>query len=179
MDASLSLYHHQKQLGIPFNVSSKASKNCKRAREKKTVKALFHLFPPPQETRRELERSSFFLSPLPCQCALLYCGAGLYVLESVQDFLIKLDMKPSVHLVEISIFSLNLIIVGLMNRANKNWAQFQEIKYLKYQNFQEKFLMKVGLLVKYSSQKKKFCTNLEMFKEVVHNFGKSDIDMIQ
>ena len=69
-------------------------------------------------------RDRVFLSPLPCQCALLYSGAGLYVLESVQDFLIKLDMKPSVHLVEISIFSLNLIIVGLMNRANKNWAQF-------------------------------------------------------
>ena len=29
-------------------------------------------------------------------------------LESVQDFLIKVDIKPSMHLVEISIFSLNL-----------------------------------------------------------------------
>ena len=48
-------------------------------------------------------------------------------LESVQDFLIKLDMKPCMHLVEISIFSLNLVIVRLtkiMNRADKNWAQF-------------------------------------------------------
>ena len=42
--------HHLKQLGIPFNVSSKASKNCKKgARKKKTVKALFHLFPPPRD----------------------------------------------------------------------------------------------------------------------------------
>ena len=47
--------------------------------------------------------------------------------ESVQDFLIKLDMKPCMNLVEISIFSLNLVIVRLtkiMNRADKNWAQF-------------------------------------------------------
>ena len=44
-------------------------------------------------------------------------------LESLQDFLIKLDMKPRMHLVEISIFSLNLVIVRptkIMNRADKN-----------------------------------------------------------
>ena len=48
-------------------------------------------------------------------------------LESVQDFFIKLDMKPCMHLVEMSIFSLNRVIVRLtkiMNRADKNWAQF-------------------------------------------------------
>ena len=58
------------------------------------------------------------------------------------------------HLVEISIFSLNLVIVRLtkiMNRADKNLAQFYEIKYLKNQNFQKHFLIKVGLLVQYSS----------------------------
>ena len=32
-------------------------------------------------------------------------------LECVQDFLIKLDMKPCMHLVEISIFSLNHVIM--------------------------------------------------------------------
>ena len=49
------------------------------------------------------------------------------ILESVQDFLIKLDMKLCMHLVEISTFSLNIVIVRLtkiMNRADKNWAQF-------------------------------------------------------
>ena len=49
-----------------------------------------------------------------------------FMLEFVQDFLIKLDMKPCMHLVEISIFSLNLVIARLtkiMNRADKNWAQ--------------------------------------------------------
>ena len=48
-------------------------------------------------------------------------------------FLIKLDMKPRMHLVEISIFSLNLVIVRLikiMNRADKNWAEFLKIKYV-------------------------------------------------
>ena len=34
-------------------------------------------------------------------------------LGSVQDFLIKLDMKQRMHLVEISIFSLNLVIIRL------------------------------------------------------------------
>ena len=61
--------------------------------------------------------------------------------------------KPCMHLVEISIFSLNLVIIRLtkiMNRADKNWAQFQEIKFLKNQNFQKYFSIKVGLLVKYS-----------------------------
>ena len=48
-------------------------------------------------------------------------------LESVQDFLIKLDIKPLMHLLEISTFSLNNVIVRLtkiMNRVNKNWAHF-------------------------------------------------------
>ena len=66
-------------------------------------------------------------------------------LESVKDFLIKLDMKPCMHLAEISIFSLNLVIVRLtkiMNRAYKNWAQFQEIKDLKNQNFPKTYFNK-------------------------------------
>ena len=56
-----------------------------------------------------------------------YLGIKISTIESVQDFLIKLDMKPFMHLVEISIFSLNLVIVRLtkiMNRADKNRAQF-------------------------------------------------------
>ena len=47
--------------------------------------------------------------------------------ESVQDFLIKLDIKPLMHLLKISTFSLNKVIVRLtktMNRAVKNWAHF-------------------------------------------------------
>ena len=46
-----------------------------------------------------------------------------YILESVQDFLIKLGIKPLMHLLEISTFSKNNVIVRLtktMNRADKN-----------------------------------------------------------
>ena len=53
------------------------------------------------------------------------------------------------HVVEMSMFSLNLVIfriIKIMNRTNKNLAQFQEVKYLKNQNFQKHFLIKVGLL---------------------------------
>ena len=52
---------------------------------------------------------------------------SLYTVETVQDFLIKLGIKPLMHLLEISIFSLNNDIVRLtkiMNRADKNWALF-------------------------------------------------------
>ena len=59
-------------------------------------------------------------------------GYSIYInrtvrLESVQDFLIKLDIKPLMQLLEISTFSLNNVIVRLtkiMNRADKNWAHF-------------------------------------------------------
>ena len=53
-------------------------------------------------------------------------------------------------------FSLNPAIVRptkIKNRANKNWAQFYRVKYLKNQNFQKHFLLKAGLLVQYSSKK--------------------------
>ena len=66
------------------------------------------------------------------------------------------------------------------------------LQYLKNQNFQKHFSIKVGLLVKYLhriffperfnqflTQKNYFeSTNFEMFDEVVHKFGKSEDDMI-
>ena len=48
--------------------------------------------------------------------------------ESLQDFLIKLDMKPRMHLVEISIISLNNVTVTLWTEPTrighilKNWS---------------------------------------------------------
>ena len=42
-------------------------------------------------------------------------------LETLQDFLVKLDMKPRMHLVEISILSLNNVTIRhtkIMSRAN-------------------------------------------------------------
>ena len=50
----------------------------------------------------------------------LFIGTA-FLLESVQDFLIKLEMKPCLHLVEISIFSLNHVIVRLTKIMNKPW----------------------------------------------------------
>ena len=65
------------------------------------------------------------LHGLKCQFSeLAYLNPTL---ESVQDCLIKLDMRPCLHLVEISILLLNLFIVRLtkiMKRADKNWALF-------------------------------------------------------
>ena len=40
---------------------------------------------------------------------------GASWVESVQDFLIKLDIKPLMHLFEISTFSLNNVIVTYQN----------------------------------------------------------------
>ena len=48
-------------------------------------------------------------------------------LESIQDFLIKLGIKPLMNLLEISNLSLNNVIIRLtkiMNRTDKNWAHF-------------------------------------------------------
>ena len=80
----------------------------------------------------------------------------------------------------------------IMNRSDKNWAHFQKTKYFKIQSFQKISFIKVDLLVKYSSQKKKSerygwflmpendfeSTNFAKFEEVVHNFGRSNDDMI-
>ena len=54
-------------------------------------------------------------------------GGIISEIETVQDFLIKLGIKPLMYLLEISIFSLNNVILRLtkiMNRADKNWAHF-------------------------------------------------------
>ena len=42
-----------------------------------------------------------------------------YILETVQDFLIKLGIKPQMHLLEISIFSLNNDLFRLIKIMNK------------------------------------------------------------
>ena len=79
-----------------------------------------------------------------------------------------------------------------MNIADKNWSQFPEIKDLKNQNFQKHFFNKswspspiffIEFFLERFNQfvilKNDFeSTNFEMFEEVVHNFGKSDDDMI-
>ena len=66
--------------------------------------------------------------------------------DTFQDFLIKLGIKPCMHLWEISIFSLNNLIVRpskIMNRAYKKWANFQKTKYFQSQSFQNISFIKV------------------------------------
>ena len=77
------------------------------------------------------QEALLFLSAKECEISVektnTYASRRIFWVESVQDFLIKLDMKPFMHLVEISTFSLNLVIARptkIMNRADKNWAQF-------------------------------------------------------
>ena len=65
---------------------------------------------------------------------------------TVQDFLIKLGIKPRIYLKEISIFSLNHVNILLIFDAEK-------LNYFE-------------------------STNFEIFDEVVHNYGKSNHDMI-
>ena len=60
---------------------------------------------------------------IPCDMVVLSTSQ----VESFQDFLIKLDMKPLMHLVEIRIFSLNNVtfrLIKIMNGVNKNWGHF-------------------------------------------------------
>ena len=49
---------------------------------------------------------------------LILYEVNTYLLEFVQDFLIKLDIKPLVHLLEMSIFSLNDDLVRLTKIMN-------------------------------------------------------------
>ena len=68
----------------------------------------------------QLEKSH--VTQLPTAKTLRTCR-----IKSVQDFLVKLGVKPLMHLLEISTFSLNGVIVRLtkiMHRAPKNWAHF-------------------------------------------------------
>ena len=70
------------------------------------------------------------------------------VLDTVQDFLIKLGIIPCMHLWKISIFSLKNVIISptkIMNGANNNWARVQKTKYFKNQSFQIISLLNVDL----------------------------------
>ena len=59
---------------------------------------------------------TFLTTAVHSICA--YLSFCLWAVKSFQDFLIKLDMKPLMHLLEISIFSLNIDIVRLTKTMN-------------------------------------------------------------
>ena len=61
------------------------------------------------------------------QLLLTTAQVATFALDTVQDFLIKLGIKTCMHLWEISLFSLNIVILRptkIMNRADKNCAHF-------------------------------------------------------
>ena len=92
-----------------------------------------------------------------CVITWIFRLQWIAIVDTVQDFLIKLGIKPCMHLWEINIFSLDNVVVRLtkiMNWADKNWAHYLENKVLKSQSIQKISLVKVDLLVKFSSQKK-------------------------
>ena len=78
------------------------------------------------------------------------------------------------------------------NEPTKIRHIFYTIKYFNNETFKNKLFVKIGLLVKYSSQKKNSerfhwflmlkndfeSQNFAIFEEVVHNFGRSDDNMI-
>ena len=72
-------------------------------------------------------------------------------LESVQDFLIKLDMKPCMHLVEISIFSLNHVIMVRLTKLCTFKVIFSVLKsdqiFLK-KKFYEEYLTRRPTFIK-------------------------------
>ena len=88
---------------------------------------------------------------------LVYTRPSLYVpkrirdrsiVETVQGFLIKLDIKPLMHLLEINIFSLNNDLVRLTKIMN---ILVKDLKILSF-----KVIFQCLKLVE-SFQKKKFC----------------------
>ena len=80
----------------------------------------------------------------------------VFLVESFQDFLIELDIKPRMHLVETSIFSLNNVTVRLTKIMNNL------LKHLKILIFKILYFLKM----------------CPIFFGSVHNFGKSEDDII-
>ena len=60
----------------------------------------------------------FFLNASSSYHASFIPKVHTYLVESVQDFLIKLDIKPLMHLLEISTFSLDNVIIRLTKIMN-------------------------------------------------------------
>ena len=126
----------------------------------------------------------------PGKCFLPYMAC---LLETVQDFLVKLGIKPLMHLLDITIFSLNNGIVELtkiMSKISKfwvsksffsvkNWSNLSKKKFceeylLRRQTYIDEIVWKLWFL-KYIPYFLKMCP---IFVDSVHNFGKSDDEII-
>ena len=122
--------------------------------------------------------------------------AGRSLVETVQDFLIKLDIKPLMHLLKIRIFSLNNDIIRLtkiMNNILKDCkirtfkVIFQCLKLV--ESFQFFSVKNIGLGDQLSLKVNflkilifdvvlYFLKMCPIFVGSVHNFGYSDDDII-
>ena len=121
---------------------------------------------------------------------LFSCKRQTYILNSVQDFLIKLDMKPFMHLVEIRFF----FTKSCHCQTYQNYEQSRQ----KLGTFLRNKVFKKKIIYKSWSPSQIFCTEKKVqkdsvdfwcqklpfkvqifanFEEVVYNFGRSD-DMI-
>ena len=72
-------------------------------------------------------------------------GAWTTRLDTIQDFLCKLDMKPNMHLLEISTFSLYHVIVRptkISAEVKKIVHIFRKESIIKNQKFQKKIINK-------------------------------------
>ena len=78
------------------------------------------------------------------------------MIDNVQDFLIKLGIKPHMYQYEVSILSLNNVIVRpakIINRADKNWPHFQKTKYFENPTFQKNLFIGVDFLQMFFTEK--------------------------
>ena len=104
---------------------------------------------------------------------------------SITDFFIKLGIKPSMHLLEISIFS------RLSCQTYQNYEQSRQKKYSKNQSFQKKNCKSWSSSLIFFTEKKseRFrwflvlendfeIQNFAIFEKGDNNFGRSDDDMI-
>ena len=62
----------------------------------------------------------------------LYNKQAGWIAETVQDFLIKLGIKPPIHLLEICIFSLNNDIVRLTKNYEQPCERYQNSEFQSY-----------------------------------------------
>ena len=146
---------------------------------------------------------SFTIDP---KCMTLTSGCGNFpahlgkstktqrcTLESVQDFLIKLDMKPCLHVLKISIFYLNHVIIRhtkLMNnlfkvckitykvifKHQKSTKSYWFFFCKEYMTRRSTFIDEIFLNFDF----KLLCClkNCSIIVSSVHNFGRSDDDII-
>ena len=86
-------------------------------------------------------KESFLLQPKTWHGHRLHCVSSRAWLETIQDFLINLGIKPLMHLLEISIFSLNndpVRLTRIMNNLVKDLkilsfkVIFKRLKLVKY-----------------------------------------------